>query len=184
MNLKRIALAAIAAFFAYFAVGGIVFGLSPWMKDEFRKYPNVYRSEEGIKRTMPIVTESARFGVLIGLFALGSFVVHSDVNLPIEVKRTVQQGVAYFGEWVIVGLVIGLSIALRAKIRSPTCGLTLQTCNPHTNKTDTFVPPRGHTPASQFLFRPARTPASAASIPASENSSAAPGPPEICIQDK
>jgi hypothetical protein len=29
------------------------------MKDEFRKYPNVYRSEEGIKRTMPIVTEGA-----------------------------------------------------------------------------------------------------------------------------
>jgi hypothetical protein len=35
-------------------------------------------------------------------------VVHNDVNLQIEVKLTVQQGVAYFGEWVIVGLVIGL----------------------------------------------------------------------------
>ena len=54
MNLPRIALASIGAFFAYFAVGGLVFALLPWMKNEFLKYPNVYRSEEGIKSTMPI----------------------------------------------------------------------------------------------------------------------------------
>ena len=133
MNLTRIALASIAAFFAYFAVGGLVFGLLPWMKNEFLKYPNVYRPQEGIKSTMPIgmafmflaivvlavlyamlyqggsgVTEGARFGALIGVFAIGSFVVHNYVNLQIGVKLTVQQGIAYFAEWVIVGLVIGL----------------------------------------------------------------------------
>ena len=133
MNLTRIALATIAAFFAYFAVGGLLFGLSPWMRNEFRKYPNVYRPEEGIKRTMPLgmafmflsiaalavlyamldhggsgVIDGVRFGALIGLFALGSFVVHNYVNLQIGVKLTLQQGIAYFGEWVIVGLVIGL----------------------------------------------------------------------------
>ena len=133
MNLTSIALASIAAFFAYFAIGGLVFGLLPSMKNEFLKYPNVYRSREGIKSTMPIgmafmflaimvlavlyamlyqggsgVTEGARFGVLIGVFFIGSFVVHNYVNLQIGIKLTVQQGIAYFVEWVIVGLVIGL----------------------------------------------------------------------------
>lgn len=133
MNLTRVALASIAAFFAYFAVGGILFGLFPLMRNEFLKYPNVYRSKEGIKSTMPVgmafmllaitvlvvlyamlyqggsgISEGARFGALIGLFAIGSFVVHNYVNLQIGVKLTVQQGIAYFVEWVIVGLVIGL----------------------------------------------------------------------------
>jgi hypothetical protein len=54
MNLTRIGLASIAAFFAYFAFGGLVFGLLPWMKNEYLKYPNVYRSQEGIKSTMPV----------------------------------------------------------------------------------------------------------------------------------
>lgn len=54
MNSPRIAVASIAAFFAYFAVGGVAFGLLPWMKNEFLKYPNIYRSQEGIKSTMPI----------------------------------------------------------------------------------------------------------------------------------
>ena len=133
MNLTRIALASIAAFFAYVAVGGLAFGLLPWLKNEFLKYPNIYRSQEGIKSTMPVgmafmllaivvlavlyamlyqggsgITEGARFGALIGVFAIGSFVVHNYVNLQIGLKLTVQQGIAYFAEWVIVGLVIGL----------------------------------------------------------------------------
>jgi hypothetical protein len=133
MNLTRIALASIAAFFAYFAVGGLAFGLLPWLKNEFLKYPNIYRSQEGIKITMPIgmafmflaivalavlyamlyrggcgVAEGARFGALIGVFAVGSFVVHNYVNLQIGIRLTVQQGIVYFVEWVIVGLVIGL----------------------------------------------------------------------------
>jgi archaellum biogenesis protein FlaJ (TadC family) len=133
MNLTRIALASIAAFIAYFAVGGLVFGLLPWMKNEFLRYPTIYRSQEGIKSTMPIgmafmflaivvlavlyamlyqggsgVTEGARFGALIGVFAIGSFVVHNYVNLQIGIRLTVLQGIAYFVEWVIVGLVIGL----------------------------------------------------------------------------
>lgn len=133
MNVTRIALASIAAFIAYFVVGGLLFGLLPWMKDEFRKYPNIYRSQEGIKSTMPIgmafmflaivalavlyamlyqggsgASEGARFGALIGAFAIGSFVVHNYVNLQIGIRLTVQQGIAYFVEWVIVGLVIGV----------------------------------------------------------------------------
>jgi hypothetical protein len=133
MNLTRVALASVAAFFAYFTVGGIAFGLMPWMKNEYLKYPNIYRSPEGTKSTMPLgmafmflaivvlavlyamlyqggsgIVEGARFGALIGVFAIGSFVVHNYVNLQIGIKLTVQQGIAYFVEWVIVGLVIGL----------------------------------------------------------------------------
>lgn len=134
MNLTRIALASIAAFFAYFAVGALVFGVLPWLRNEFVKYPNVYRSQDGIKSTMPIgmvfmflaiaalavlyamlyqggsgAYEGARFGALIGVFAIGSFVVHNYVNLQIGIGLTVLQGIAYFVEWVIVGLVIGLT---------------------------------------------------------------------------
>jgi hypothetical protein len=133
MNLTRVALASVAAFFAYFTVGGIAFRLMPWMKNEYLKYPNIYRSPEEIKSTMPLgmafmflaivvlavlyamlyqggsgIIEGARFGALIGVFAIGSFVVHNYVNLQIGIKLTVQQGIAYFAEWVIVGLVIGL----------------------------------------------------------------------------
>jgi hypothetical protein len=35
-------------------------------------------------------------------------VVHNYVNLQIGIKLTVQQGVVYFANWVIVGMVIGL----------------------------------------------------------------------------
>jgi len=133
MNLTRIGLAALAAFVAYFAVGGLLVALLPWLKNEFQKYPAVYRSQEGIKSAMPAgmaamfvaivalvliyalmyqngwgVARGARFGALIGIFAIGSFVVHNYVNLNIGLKLTVQQSVAYFAEWVIVGIVIGL----------------------------------------------------------------------------
>ena len=54
------------------------------------------------------VVEGARFGALIGVFAIGSLVVHNYVNLNIGLKLTVQQSIAYFVQWVIVGIVIGL----------------------------------------------------------------------------
>jgi archaellum biogenesis protein FlaJ (TadC family) len=53
MNYPRIFLAALGAFVAYFVIGGLTFGLLPLMKNEFMKYPSVYRSQEGIKRVMP-----------------------------------------------------------------------------------------------------------------------------------
>jgi len=52
--------------------------------------------------------EGARFGALIGVFAIGSFVIHNYVNLNIGLKLTVEQSVTYFVEWVVVGIVIGL----------------------------------------------------------------------------
>jgi|HubBroStandDraft_2_1064218.scaffolds.fasta_scaffold82608_1 hypothetical protein len=54
MHPTRIALASIAAFFAYFAVGGLTFALLPSMKNEFLKYPNIYRSQEAMRSAMPV----------------------------------------------------------------------------------------------------------------------------------
>jgi|SRR5271155_2748375 len=132
MNYTRVALAAFGAFIAYFVLGGLAFTL-PGMKNEFMKYPAVYRSQEGIKSVMPAgmvamfvamlalaviyamlyrggsgVAEGARFGALIGVFAICSFVIHNYVNLNIGAKLTLQQSVAYFVEWLVVGIVIGL----------------------------------------------------------------------------
>jgi hypothetical protein len=133
LNYTRIALSALGGFIAYFVVGGILFGVLPSLKTEFLKYPNVYRTQEGIKSVMPIgmaamfvaiaalaviyamvyqggsgLAEGARYGTLIGIFSIGSFVVHNYVNLNIGSKLTLQQAVAYFVEWLVVGIVIGL----------------------------------------------------------------------------
>jgi hypothetical protein len=133
MNFARIFLAGLGGFVAYFVIGGLTFAVLPWLKTEFLKYPAVYRSQEGIKSTMPFgmaamfvailalaviyammyrdgsgAATGALFGVLIGVFAIGSFVVHNYVNLNIGLKLTVEQSIAYFVEWVVVGVVIGL----------------------------------------------------------------------------
>ena len=53
MNYIRIALAGLGATVAYFAVGGLLFGLLPQMREEFARYPAVYRTQDGIKAVMP-----------------------------------------------------------------------------------------------------------------------------------
>ena len=137
MNPSRIALAALGAFAAYFVVGGATFGLLPSLKNEFLKYPAVYRDQQGQMSHMPTgmvgmflsmvalaviyamlyrggsgiaggTRLGALFGALVGVFALGSFVLHNYVNLNIGLKLIVQQAVACFVEWVVVGVVIGL----------------------------------------------------------------------------
>lgn len=133
MNFTRIGLAALGGFVAYFVLGGLSFALVPSLKNEFMKYPNVYRSQDAMKSVMPAgmvamfvgmlvlavlyamvyrggsgVAEGAHFGALIVIFAICSFVAHNYVNLNIGLKLTVQQAVAYFFEWVVTGIVIGL----------------------------------------------------------------------------
>jgi hypothetical protein len=132
MNITRIALAAMGGFVAYFVLGGLAFALLP-LRDEFLKYPAVYRSKEGQMSHMPAgmlamflavlalaviyamlyrggsgLAVGALFGALIGVFFLGTFVVHNYVNLNIGLKLTLQQGAAYFIEWTVTGMVIGL----------------------------------------------------------------------------
>ena len=64
-------------------------------------YALLYRGGSGIAR-------GAQFGVLVGAFAVGSFVLHNYVNLNIGLKLTLEQAVAYLLQWIIVGIVLGL----------------------------------------------------------------------------
>ena len=127
------AVAALCAFVAYMALGGLLFGAIPSLKAEFLKYPNVYRSQQGQMSHMPAgmlgmllsvavlsvlyamvyrpgsgVTTGAAFGALIGLFFLGSFVLHNYVNLNIGLKLTLFSAAAFMLEWTVVGVVFGL----------------------------------------------------------------------------
>jgi hypothetical protein len=129
----RILLAALGAFVAYMALGFALFGLLPSLKTEFLKYPAVYRDQSGQMSHMPVamaeifvsmivlavlyalayqggsgLVEGARFGALIGLFAICAFVLHNYANLNIGLKLTLQQSAAYFLEWLVVGIAIGL----------------------------------------------------------------------------
>ena len=51
--------------------------------------------------------EAARLGVLIGIFAVCN-VLHNYMNLNIGLKLALGQAAAYFVQWTIVGIVIGL----------------------------------------------------------------------------
>ena len=133
MNYARIVLAGFCAFVAYMASGGVMFVALPVLKTESMKYPAVYRSHEGIMRAMPagmvamLVSmmvlaviwakmypagagwmQGLQYGALVGMFCVCSFVVHNWANLNIGGKLTLLQSVAYFVEWTVVGLVIGL----------------------------------------------------------------------------
>ncbi len=133
IHLLRVFLAGVGGFVAYFAAGTLLFVGMPWLKTEFKKYPNVYREEADLMKVMPIgmlamfvailalaalyahmtpwgsgLMQGAAFGVLIGVFALGSFVIHNHVNLRIGWSLTLQSGIAYFIEWIAVGVAIGL----------------------------------------------------------------------------
>jgi hypothetical protein len=52
MNTTRIFLAALGGFVVYFVFGGLSFAVSS-MRNEFLKYPVVYRSQEAMKSVMP-----------------------------------------------------------------------------------------------------------------------------------
>ena len=133
MNYSSLALAALGGTVASFAFGFLLFWLVPALINESRKYPAVFRKPEEMKTVMPIglvatfiailvvaiifamihpggsgTAESARFGVLIGIFVVCGFVLHNYVNLNIGLKLALGQAVAYFVQWTIIGIVIGL----------------------------------------------------------------------------
>jgi hypothetical protein len=132
VNYARILWSAVAAFVAYMALGGAVFVAIPGLKAEFLKYPAVYRDHEGQMKHMPLgmveillsivvltvlyawlyrpgygISQGAAFGALIGLFAVGSFVLHNYVNLNIGGKITLYSALAYMLEWLVVGVALG-----------------------------------------------------------------------------
>jgi hypothetical protein len=136
MNDTRLALAALGAAVAYFALGGILFAALPWLKKEFQKYPAVFRSEDDMKRVMPVgmisilvavvvvtclyamiypagggVLDGARFGALIGVFAVCGFSLHNHMVLNIGMTLTIGEAVSYFVQWLGVGIVLSLIYA-------------------------------------------------------------------------
>ena len=136
MNYSRIALAALGATVGYFVVGGILFGALPWLQKEFRKHPAVYRTQDDMKRVMPMgmisilvgifvvavlyamahpagggVLDGARFGALIGVFAVCGFALHNHMLLNVGLKLTVGQAISSFVQWLVVGIVISLIYA-------------------------------------------------------------------------
>ena len=133
MNYSRLRLAALGGMVASFAFGFLVLWLVPALINEGHKYPAVFRPKEEMMTVMPIglvatfisilvvaiifamihqggsgTTEGARFGVLIGIFVVCAFVLHNYVNLNIGLKLALGQAAAYFVQWTIIGIVIGL----------------------------------------------------------------------------
>jgi hypothetical protein len=133
MNYSRLGLAALGGTVASFAVGFLVLWLVPALIKEGHKYPAVFRPKEEMMTVMPIglvatflsiqvvaiifamihqggsgTTEGARFGALIGIFVVCAFVLHNYVNLNIGLKLALGQAAAYFVQWTIIGIVIGL----------------------------------------------------------------------------
>lgn len=133
MNYSRLGLAALGGMVASFAFGFLVLWLVPALMKEGHKYPGVFRPKEEMMTVMPIglvatfiailvvaiifamihqggsgTMEGARFGVLIGIFVVCAFVLHNYVNLNIGMKLALGQAVAYFLQWTIIGIVIGL----------------------------------------------------------------------------
>jgi hypothetical protein len=133
INYVRIAVASVAAFIAYMGTGALMFAALPMVREEFRKYPGVYRGHEGQMSHMPLgmagilvamvalallyarlyrgvsgLAEGALFGVLIAVFVLGAFVLHNHANLNIGPALTAYSAIAYCIEWLIAGIVIGL----------------------------------------------------------------------------
>ncbi len=132
-HILQVFLAALGAFVVYMITGGILFAAMPWLKAEFKKHPGVYREEAEMSKTMPIgmlamfvamlmlallyahipplasaLVQGACFGVLIGIFVLCAFVFHNHMMLNISWALTLQSGIAYFVEWVMVGIAIGV----------------------------------------------------------------------------
>jgi len=132
MNYSRLALAALGGTVASFAFGALVFWLVPALINEAHKYPAVFRSREEMGSVMPIgfvasfiaivvvtiifamiyqggsgTMEGARLGVLIGIFAVCN-VLHNYANLNFGLRLALGQAAAYFVQWTIVGIVIGL----------------------------------------------------------------------------
>ena len=121
MNYARIALASLGATVAYFVFGFVMFAALPAMKSEFMKYPDVYRSREGMMKVMPYSMVAILVSIVVvgflyekiypiggGIVSVCTYAIHNYANLNIGLALTLYEGVTYFIQWVIVGAAIGL----------------------------------------------------------------------------
>jgi hypothetical protein len=137
VNFLRLALAALGGFIAYMAIGGLSFAIFPSLKDEFSKYPAVYRDQQGqmghmpagmaamfwpfspsqqsthscIKAILPSSPAHASARCTEGSSESSPSALLSSITmstLNIGLAITLQQSAAYFVEWLATGIVIGL----------------------------------------------------------------------------
>jgi hypothetical protein len=132
VNYSRIALAGLGATIAYFALGFVLLALLP-LADEVRRFEAVYRSPESMQRVAPVgmtslllammalaalyalflrdrfsLAQGVRFGLLVGIFAAGSFVLHNYVSLNIGLRLALFQAGAHFVQVFGSGVAIAL----------------------------------------------------------------------------
>jgi hypothetical protein len=132
MNYSRIALAGLGATIVYFALGFLLLAVLP-LSDEVRQFVAVYRSPESMQRVAPVgmvallismialaalyalavregpaLAQGLRFGLLVGVFTAGSFILHNYVSLNIGLRLALLQAFAYFIQWVGSGVAIAL----------------------------------------------------------------------------
>src|SRR3954465_6532531 len=131
MNYARLAVAALAAFVVDTLYGVVVWGMA--LSREFGRYPDIYRAAADQTAYLPLMltatligiffatwvyakgyeggsglAEGLRFGLLMGLF-LGAY--NSGVNygiMRIGKKMALTYAAGWFGEWILVGIVMGL----------------------------------------------------------------------------
>ena len=130
MNYPRLVIAAIAATVVDALYGFVVWGQV--LNREFAKYPAIYRPSDDMS-ALPLMfagvlvgmffaswiyakgyeggsglIEGLRFGVLMGLL-VGSYMAGVNYGiLRIGKRMALTYGIGWVGEWVLVGLVIGL----------------------------------------------------------------------------
>lgn len=130
MNYTRLVLAALGGTVASFAFGFLVMAVAPALFEEAHKFPDVFRPKDEMMKVMPLalvatlistlvvaiifammhrsgLAAGTRLGVLVGIFAVCN-VMHNYVNLNIGSKLAMGQAAAYFVQWAIVCIVIGL----------------------------------------------------------------------------
>ncbi len=132
MNYPRITLAGLGAMVAYLAIGFLLLAVLP-LEGEVRRYAAVYRPPEAMNSVAPVgmaalllamlalatlyalahrggpaLAQGLRFGVLVGVFAAGSFVMHNYVSLNVGLRLVLLQALAYFIQWVGSGVAIAL----------------------------------------------------------------------------
>lgn len=132
MNYGRLAIAAIAATLVYYVYGFLVEGLL--IRKDFSPYTAVYRPADQVIRYMPLgfictliaifviamiyakgyeggsgAAEGARFGILVGILLVCTFVGPNFVTLNIGRKLALELAGSVFVQWVVVCIVIGLT---------------------------------------------------------------------------
>ncbi len=132
MNYPRITLAGLGAMVAYLAIGFLLLAVLP-LEGEVRRYAAVYRPPEAMNSVAPVgmaalllamlalatlyalahrggpaLAQGLHFGVLVGVFAAGSFVMHNYVSLNVGLRLVLLQALAYFIQWVGSGVAIAL----------------------------------------------------------------------------